>query len=260
MRPGPEDGRNLLALAGPVLAARAPLPARLLVLGVTPQVVQQPWPAHVSLLALDQSAEIIASVWQPHPDRASQVRQAAWEDTGLPAASVDLVAGDGSLNALGSATQWRQVLGELARVLKPGGALVLRCYVRPDRTETLPEVADAALGGRIGSFHVLKWRLAMAQAGTDGGIAVADILSAFDRLFPDRGKLQRRTGWPAESIATIDAYAAMATRYTFPTLQQLAERAAPAFRMTALRHGSYELAERCPTVLLEGQAASAPKP
>lgn len=238
----------MLELAAPALAGQAA--PGVVILGVTPELVQLPWPAGTRLLALDQSAAMIASVWQPHPRIASGVREARWQSMPVENGSIRLVAGDGSLNALTSLQEYPDVFAETARVLQPTGALVLRCFVRPERAETLDAVAAAALAGRIGNMHALKWRIAMAlDVDHSFSVAVVDIRSAFERLFPDRKRLAGITGWPLQVIDTIDAYRGVATRYSFPTLAAIRAAAAPLFEVGEVRYGRYELAERCPTVL-----------
>ena len=65
LRPSAEDGEAMMALARPYLASsRSPT---VVVLGVTPEVVQLPWPARTRLLAVDHSADMIAHVFGPQP-------------------------------------------------------------------------------------------------------------------------------------------------------------------------------------------------
>lgn len=248
LRPLPEDAERALAFVAPALGKAS----RVLVLGVTPELVQAAWPADTRLLAVDHSGPMISSIWQPNPRIDSTVLQACWQELPLPARSVAAIAGDGSLNALPHADDIRRVLAETARVLAPGGLMALRCYIRPETQESLDAVRDAALQGDIGSFHALKWRIAMAlPIGPDCSVAVSAILAAFEWLFPDREELACRAGWPREIIDTIEAYRGNDTRYCFPTLPLLAAMAAAHFRISAQRHGDYELAERCPTLCFQ---------
>lgn len=249
-RPTDEDGRLMLALAAPLLAAhRVP---GVVVMGVTAEIVQLHWPAGTRLLALDLSADMIASVWRPHPHIDSRVVRARWQSMPVKNGSIDLVVGDGSLNSLSSVDDFRAVLLEVARVLRPRGALVLRCFVRPDRQERLDEVAAAAFAGSIGSFSALKWRIAMAlDGGSSFSVAVADIRAAFNRFFPDRDRLSRTTGWARQPLDTIDNFKDVATRYSFPTLGAIRAVSTPDFELADLRRGHYELADRCPTLLFQ---------
>jgi len=80
-------------------------------------------------------------------------------------------------------------------------------------------------------------------------VAVSDVHSTFNRLFPDRSRLAEKAGWAREAVDTIDAYEGKQVRYTFPTLEVLRHAALPFFGLETVRRGQYELAERCPTVL-----------
>ena len=101
------------------------------VLGVTPELVQLPWQGTVDLRAFDQSAEMIARVWTPNPNIASEVQVARWQE--LPAAdqSLDAVIGDGSLYVLESLDEYVSVLTQVHRVLRPGGRFVCLEFSRP---------------------------------------------------------------------------------------------------------------------------------
>lgn len=257
LKPLPEDAQRALSLLQPALAA-AGSQLRVLILGVTQELVQAPWPAGASLLAVDHSGPMIARLWRPNAAVPSEVLQARWQELPLADASVAAIVGDGSLNALPSLDEMPAVLAEARRLLRPGGLMVLRCYIRPDRQESLDAVRDAALQGQVGSFHALKWRVAMALPSDAGfSIAVTDILAAFEQLFTDRDELARRAGWPRESIDTIEAYRDADTRYCFPTLAALADVAGPYFRIVERRCGEYELAERCPTLCFQPLAEHA---
>ena len=228
--------------------------ATVAVLGVTPEIIQLPWPDNASLEAFDHSAEMIASLWNPHPRLPSTVRQAGWENLPLPEASVLVAVGDGSLNVLPGLDDYHAVLSEIARVLRPGGLLCLRCFVRPQRRESLESVVDAVYRGEVTTFHTLKWRIAMAlSAAPDFTVPVTDIHAAFQSTYPERNDLSRMTGWPIEVINTIDAYQGAPTRYTFPTMAALLEIGARYLAPGDALHGQYELAERCPTMTFRHQ-------
>jgi len=256
LRPGPQDGALMMAAINADLA-RSPA-GRVLVLGVTPEIIQLPWPPSVQLQAFDHSAEMIASVWQPHPQVASSAQQASWQSLPLAAQSVCAAVGDGSLNALPELLSYEEVLRELARVLQPGALLCLRYFALPPVRESLLEVGAALAAGEVQSFHALKWRIAMAVCeGPTFSVALPVIRAAFEALFPDRDSLAVATGWPREVIDTIDAYQGVLTRYTFADLDTLQALCAPWFTLEAVACGDYELAGRCPTLSLRRRSTLA---
>jgi len=247
LRPSEDDARLMMDLANPLLAHSTR--PRIVVLGVTPEVVQLPWPDGSDLLALDHSAEMIARVWQSHPRIQSSVRKALWQDTPLESHSVDLVVGDGSLNVLPCMEDYANLFVELVRILRREGGFIVRCFVRPVGQESMGEVVKAALNGQIRSFHALKWRVAMTLSeGPDFSVPVSDIHATFSSHFPDRNRLAEIARWSPEVIDTIDAYRGLDTRYTFPTLEALRDATAALLEMEAPTYGKYELSTRCPTV------------
>jgi len=246
LRPTEEDREIILTLSLPALS-HSRNTSEVIVLGVTPELVQLNWPGNIRLQAFDHSAEMIASVWRPHFRNPSSVQQVRWQSMPLEDESVDLVIGDGCVTVLPCADDCRAVFAEASRVLKPTGLLVMRCFIRPERAESAEDVVTALYNGMIGSFHALKWRVAMA-INPDGefSVAVAGIHALFERLFPDRDQLAGYTGWSREAIDTIDAYSGTDIRYTFPTISELTELALPFAAVVDARKGTYELAERCP--------------
>lgn len=248
LRPSSEDGELALALALPSLLA-GQTTGRVAVLGVTPELVSLPWPEDTDIHAFDQSQHMLETVWQPHPQRRSRVTLARWQALPVPDGCFGAVVGDGSLNALPSLEDYGPVLQELARVTRPHAALVLRCFVRPDDVESIEQLKEAVMAGQVGSFHALKWRLAMALAAEqDGVVAVRSVHQAFGAIFR-REDLARHTGWPMAVIDTIDAYRSAETVYTFPTLAQWVRCGEPHWKLESMRRPvSYELADRCPTL------------
>ncbi len=257
LKPSPEDGVLTLAGLQPALENGR---CRIAVLGVTQELVQLPWPASVELSAYDHSEQMIASVWRPHPVVPSKVACASWQDLPVADAAFDAAVGDGSLNALPDLGCYDGVLRELHRVLAPGARAALRCFVRPDTAETLSAIATEVHTLQVGSFHALKWRIAMSLAQVPGAaVPVASIHQAFDASFPSRTELANQTGWPRALIDTIDVYKGSPTQYSFPTLGEIREKCRPYFEIADIRHGTYELASRCPTLVLQRSSHELPR-
>jgi SAM-dependent methyltransferase len=241
LRPNREDVETMRQALGPG-------DCLCLLLGVTPEYTG----LCARLVAIDNSAAMIEALW-PGDQAGRDVVRGDWLDLPFAAGSFDCIVGDGSLTLLSYPTQYERLFAQLSCILKPGGRILIRLYVSPEKGETCAEVCQAALGGQIAGFQVFKWRLAMA-VGTEShrpDIGVADTLAAFNRLLPDRERLAEATGWSDEDFATIDVYRGSSARYTFPTLAQVRRVFAQRFKETGLKQGSYELAERCPILILE---------
>ena len=226
----------------------------LVLLGVTPEIVGQPWPINVNLRAFDQSEEMITSVWQPNTRITSSVEQACWQSLPVEDKTVDIILGDGCTTQLPDKLAYQKLFAELARILRPNGNIVMRCFIRPPLQESPDQVVRDAFAGNIKYFGSLKWRLAMALVDQqdDFTIRVSDIFDAFNNLFPDRDQLAMIAGWPLEMIETIERYHRSSICYTFPTLTQLEKLISRWFTISEIHWGKYELWECCPTVLLRG--------
>jgi len=221
-----------------------------LLLGVTPEFTG----LSNRLVAIDNDAAMIGSLW-PGNQAGRNVVRGDWLDMPFIASCFDSIIGDGSLTLLSYPLQYERVFDQLSRLLKPGGKILIRLFASPELEETCAEVCEEALRGRIAGFHAFKWRLAMAVAAEshNANVGVVDIHAAFNRLLPDRNRLADATGWSHEDIATIDLYRGSPARYSYPTLAQLRQVFARRFKETGLRQGSYELAERCPILILESR-------
>jgi len=139
LRPSTEDGELMLTAVAPVLHSH-PAP-QIGVLGVTPEVVQLPWPTGSHLNAFDHSADMISAVWQPNASIHSTVTQAKWQKLALKKNALHIIVGDNSLGALPSLKDYPEILQELARVLAPDGLVCLRAFIRPATQEILSSVS-----------------------------------------------------------------------------------------------------------------------
>lgn len=232
--------------------AIGPVTDRTLMLGVTRELAD----VAPNLVAVDGSAARVANVWPGDTDRRRAL-VGDWFNLALRDRSFGAALGDGGLNIHEFPGRQVRMFEELARVLKPGAALALRVFARPEGCETVASVRADALAGRIGNFQAFKWRLAMAlvAAGGEPNIPVQRIRDAFDHEFPDRPMLSRAAGFGIDDIATIDLYARSSDVYCFPTERQFASLIPDAFTdVTFLAVGTYELAERCPLLLARRRA------
>lgn len=221
-------------------------------LGVTPEVASMDWPRGTRLTAVDRCMEMIRGVF-PGRKLAMPARavRGDWLSLPLPDDSADWVVGDGCYTLLAGPESYRALGREVRRVLRSGGRYLARLFVRPDQPEPVERVFDDLEAGRIGNFHVFKWRLAMAlHDGLDRGVRVDDIWSRWKRAGLQPRVLARRTGWPEPEIRTIEAYRGGQARYTYPTLDEARAALSDDFEELDCRFPRYELGERCPTLLL----------
>lgn len=208
------------------------------------------WPADAELVSCDHSWPMIDALWPATVFAGALACPtcADWQAMPFRTGSRNIALGDGWASMV-SPEILRRSIRELHRVLEPQGMLVSRLYLLPHDIEQPENVAAAAAAGEIGSFHAFKWRLAMAVQGRSGfGVRLADIWDTFTALLPDRQLLSGQSGWPVESIGTIDSYRGAQGRYYYHSLDTYAELLQPAFEIMSVDYPGYELGERCPVI------------
>jgi SAM-dependent methyltransferase len=197
---------------------------------------------------------MIEALW-PGPPAA--VVCADWTDVPLQASSRDVVLGDGGLHLLSYPVGQAALVTNLARALVPGGVVVMRLFVPPgpDGRETPESVLDDLLAGRIANLNLLKLRLGMAlQPDAEAGVGVASVYEAVRQVRPDLVTLAATVGWDLDHLLAIESYRDSFTRYWFVTVDQVRDLFGASFDLEAAHVPSYELGERCPTVVLRRRA------
>lgn len=248
LRPSPEDVR----IVEQAIPAQGAAPLRALLLGVTPEIAGCRWPPGTCLLSVDRSRPMIEMLW-PAPGAPADAWAicAEWRAMPLGSGAVDVAVGDGCYNVFDFPASADAFGAEIERVLSPGGIFIVRVFLRPDRKETLEDIARDLEGDAVGSLHALKWRIAGAIHGsTEEGVALSDIWEAWQRLRPLARKQGARWGWRPGEFATLEAYRGASARYCFPTIGNFRALVSRRFEERASATGSYELAERCVTFIL----------
>jgi hypothetical protein len=201
-------------------------------------------------IAMDAGLSMMSALWRS-ADSSSLAIQCDWTRMSIASHSIAHVLGDGSLNAVSTAVL-TEVLQEVARVLRPEGSLIARVFCRPPNAESAADIRRDVKLGRAGSFHALKWRVAMAALPDPASpdIAVSAIRDAVIAQYPDRHALCRSTGWNRAEVDTLDVYDGSSVIYNFPTEAAIFALLRRWFASVEIIHcGSYPLAERCPILV-----------
>jgi SAM-dependent methyltransferase len=174
-----------------------------------------------------------------------------WRQMPLADASIAMAIGDGSYSNVETIADYERLSAEVQRVLRPGGHLIVRLYVRPDRKED-PSAVIATLGAGTDNFNAFKLRLMMAMAPEPHfEVRVADIFDVWTAHRLDYDRIASETGIPRDIIATIDNYEGSPARYNFPPMGFVLDHFSRYFDLVDTVHvTSYGLADRCPTLVL----------
>jgi SAM-dependent methyltransferase len=246
LRPSPEDVAIVARVAQETRVRDAVL------LGVTPEIATSAWLTGTRLVAVDVSQEMIDTVWPAAsaPPGARALR-ADWRALPLGDASADLVTGDGALTVVPYPDGTDATLAQVRRVLRPGGHFVVRAFVAPPERERAEAVVEEMTRGRIAGFHAFRWRLAHAlERSRREGSHVADVWRAWNELVRDPAGALAARGWSLELLETIDNYRDSRSSYWFPSVDEIRELARGRFELVSTHVQGYELADRCPTLVL----------
>jgi len=226
-------------------------PPRVLILGVTPELYSLPWPGGTDVLAVDYTPSMIEAVW-PGPREAAICED--WTAMRLAAGSRDLVLCDGGIHLLAYPEGHRALVRKLRHVVAPGGLCVFRLFIPPPQRESHEAVLQDLLSGKIANVNVLKLRLAMAlQEDAVRGVELHRVWEAVHQVAPDFDRLAGRLDWPIEHLLAFNTYRDCRIRYCFLSVAEVSHLFCGdpgVFRLDAVTAPTYELGERCPTVVL----------
>ena len=251
-RPAPEDTALLQSLVGEALAGcEAP---RALLLGVTPEIATMSWPAGTRLVAIDGSAAMIREVWPARAVAGAAVIRGEWGAMPLRDGAFDIVVGDASLGFQLYPGKFFEVVGEVRRVLRGGGAVATRVYTRPEERESLDAIFADLLAGRIGTIDYFRWRVLAALHGDRShGALFGDLWDAWAARVPDPSALVEALGWPPDAVEIMEALRHSRFPMIFPTLREFRQDLSGAFVEVACESPACEDGDRNPTVVLRAR-------
>ena len=251
LRPNPVDIEEFTCIIDEWSSTAGRFP-RALILGVTPELCQLPWPDGTIRRAVDNTADMIAAIWPGSPD---EVKLGCWTELPFSDSSQDIVVCDGGFHLLSHPESQDRLAAELARVTAPGGLVIFRLFTPPEKRESAAEVLVNLTAGKIASPHALKLCLGQAlQATARVGVALHDVWQAVHQVEPDLDALAVRLGWDRDATHTLDAYRDCANRYYFVGAEEFEEifRGPQGFfRRHALRFPQHVWGQRCPVLALQ---------
>lgn len=213
--------------------SKADAPRRALLLGVTPGIVAMQRPAGTTLVPVDWSEGMIRNVLPRAADpRDAMPVRGDWRELPLADSSMHVAFCDLLFPAMPSFDDGELALRELARVLRSGGGLFVRCFVRADPEQGADELLQEIAEGRAPDLSVLRMRLAAAMQGASrSGIEVSQVWKVFNERFPDRAALAHLYGAGPKAFETIERWQNLRLRYAFPTAAEISRLAQPHFEV-----------------------------
>lgn len=200
--------------ANPWLTAAAP--ARVLVMGATPDFFHMPWPPGTDLLAVDHSAAMLCDIW---PGSESQTLRQDWSHMDVPDASRDVVLCDGGLTFFQPVEALPALAENLGRIIAPGGVFIVRLFVDAEIRETPTEIFTELMDGKIPNCSELKVRLWFAMNAAAGqGVSLHDVWRRYREAIPDPGAVARNIPWPSSEWLSMEAYKNTDEVYYFPSV------------------------------------------
>lgn len=222
-------------------------PLTVLLLGVTPELVNLPWPKNTTLLAVDMNLSMIDFILPKQTPHLKPIAIAGnWLQLPFANSSVDIVIGDGCYSTLAE-RNYEKMTREIRRVLATTGILAMRFFTRPETTESVESIHHDFLSGEINNFHALKWRLAMALHGSlKQGVCLQEIWDIWNEKFQPHHEQMETLQWSEQVTNTIDNYKNSDAFYTFPTLLEIRSILQQQFNELDIYIPNYTLGERCP--------------
>jgi len=227
-------------------------PLNVLILGVTPELINMPWPQKSTLYALDNNKKMLDLVL---PKETSTIKPIGingdWLVSPFKNQSFDMVLGDGCFSLIHQ-ENYARLLKEIHRILKPNGMFIMRFFIRPSQNESLAMIHDDLKNGSLTNFHVFKFRIAMAlHTDLSLGISLKKVWNCWHDYFKsDVLNLLKTLNWHDEEIDTINHYKDSDVHYTFPTQSEIEALLSQHFIQKDLFIPGYYFGERFPTFKL----------
>jgi len=240
--PRDEDIRLVLEAAKPALEDLSHLP-RILVLGVTPALLDAPWPEGSEIHSVDYDQVMIDVFWKEREGRHCHCER--WQAMPLPDDFFDLVVGDCSFNAMPGLDDYPAALKEISRVSRPGAPLVCRFFMQADPRLSL-ENLPTMTGGFVSSS--VRLLLAIASAGENGSLRFGDVPGQIAAAGYDFDEYLRLLGHEEADLERTKKVLQSDQRLNYPSRRQILAHFEPFYSRIEFEYPSYDVGAYCPIV------------
>lgn len=223
MIPSAEDVELVLRASFAHLAATSD--PKILVLGVTPALIQAPWPSTAKINAVDFDPAMIEMLWSEDAVNAS-VTCADWRNLPFPDDHFDLVIGDCSFCALSSLDDYQPVLAELTRVKRSNAPLVFRFFIQPTPRLTLddlPSMFSQSSWSRC-SASARRLLIAIAASDIDAVTNYSQVIGKIEKHSADAETFFSQIGLLGEDRDRALQTFALSHQLNFPSAEQIEEQ------------------------------------
>ena len=221
--------------------------AKILLLGVTPELANMEYSFPTELTAMDINSEMIKHVW-PGDNENRKALLGDWMTSELPA-SQDIVLADGSFiffNAFGM----KELTKRISQSLKQNGLFIARHFAKNVTNDSLSMITKELIEGKITNFHEFKFRVAMAlQPNFHEGVTQKRIFDEAQKII----KSTRTNLFSEEDLSTLYVYERRETKHYFPTVAQLTIMFKQEFENVDVVFPTYEFGQRCPIITCSGR-------
>ncbi len=207
-------------------------PAKVLLLGVTPELADANWLKQADITAVDHSEDMIAHIWPGNDDHRHAVL-GDWFSLPLAPQSQDIVLGDGVLNFFSYPEGHQQLASHLSSVLRNDGHFIIRAFCAPEKSMHPEDIFKKAQRREFANFNEFKLVLlaALQEKSVHQGVQLETVWQAFQQQFPDRDACAHQTGWSLRVIQTIDLYKNNMAHYHLGTPREIEAALAGVFSL-----------------------------
>jgi hypothetical protein len=225
-------------------------PLTVLLLGVTPEIVNIHWPEGTRLFAIDKNMAMLTSVLPRSTSFIQPIALTAdWLHFPLKSASFDMVIGDGCYNLL-AWSEYESLTKAIKSLLNnEGGVFISRFFLRPEHNESLDSLKQKIINQHFDNFSAFKLTLLMTlQHDVNKGVCLKEVWDCWDQHFKQIVfAYQHNLAWADDAVNVINNYKNKHVFYTFPTLVEVKNHLQKNLREEKIFIPSYQLGDHCPT-------------
>ncbi len=230
-------------------------PLTVLLLGVTPEIVNISWPEKTKLLTVDQNMDMIKLIFRKQSRHVKSIAIAAhWLHLPFQPSSFDLIVGDGCYNLL-AFSEYKMLTHSIQSLLRQNGLFIFRFFLRPDLNASLEKLKNDVTQLQIKNFSTFKLRLLIAlHDDIQQGVSLKNTWNCWNLQFKTiihhlKDKLQ----WTEESINVINHYKNQNAFYTFPSLHEVKQHLNQYLNEQEIFTPPDQLSVCCPTFVFSKQ-------